>query len=115
MAELIISERKAGEVTILDMSGDVIFGEGNVALRRTIRSLLDTGKKNILLNFSGVRFVDSSGVGELVSALMAINRVDGQLKLLSLSKRIRELLAITNLLTIFDTFENEIEAVNSYK
>lgn len=115
MAELIISKRNIGDVTILDLSGDVIFGTGNVALRSAIRDALAANGKNILLNFSEVRFVDSSGVGELISGLTAVNRENGQLKLLKLPQRVRELLKITHLLTIFDAFENEDESLNSFK
>ena len=111
MAELIISERRTGKITILDLSGDIIFSVGNVTLHSAIRNALGAGRKNILLNFLGVRFIDSSGVGELVSALTAINRESGQLKLCNLQPRIRELLTITHLLTIFDTFESENEAL----
>jgi anti-sigma B factor antagonist len=114
MDELDISERQANGITILDLSGDITFSQGNVVLRKNIRLLLSEGKKNILLNFSGVKFVDSSGIGELVSALTAINREEGQLKLLNLPSRIKELLAITKLSTIFETFENERDAQDSY-
>lgn len=115
MAELIISRHNVGNVTILDLSGDVTFGAGNVSLRSAIRNALAANGKNLVLNFSDVRFVDSSGVGELVSGMTAANRENGQLKLLNLPPRIRELLAITHLLTIFDVFENEGDAVGSFK
>jgi len=115
MAELNISERQAGDVAILDMSGKVTIGEGSVALRNTIRRLLGEGKKNILLNLSGVGYVDSSGIGELVSSFTAVNKEGGQLKLLNLTQKIQDLLAITKLLTVFDTYENESEALGSYQ
>ena len=115
MAELNISERQVNNITIFDMSGDIIFGQGNVVLRSAIRRLLREGKKKILLNFSGVGFVDSSGIGELVSGFTAVNREGGQLKLLNLTQRIQHLLVITKLLTVFDTFENERDALGSYK
>ncbi|HEX8288732.1 MAG TPA: STAS domain-containing protein [Pyrinomonadaceae bacterium] len=115
MAELIISKRSEGNVTILNLNGDVTFGTGNVVLRSAIRNALAANEKYILLNFSDVRFIDSSGVGELVSGLTAVNRENGQLKLLNLPRRVRELLEITHLLTIFDAFENEVEAVKSFK
>ncbi len=115
MAELNISERQVNNITIFDMSGDIIFGQGNVVLRSAIRRLLGEGKKKILLNFSGVGFVDSSGIGELVSGFTAVNREGGQLKLLNLTQRIQHLLVITKLLTVFDTFENERDALGSYK
>lgn len=114
MAELNISERQAGDVTILDMSGKVTIGEGSVALRNTIRRLLGEGKKNILLNVGDVGYVDSSGIGELVSSFTAVNKESGTLKLLNLTQKIQDLLAITKLLTVFDTFDDEGEALASY-
>jgi anti-sigma B factor antagonist len=115
MAELNINERQAGDVTVLDMSGKITIGEGSVALRAAIRRLLEEGKKRILLNLSGVSYVDSSGIGELVSSYTAINKEGGQLKLLNLTQKIQDLLTITKLLTVFDVYENEAEALNSYK
>jgi anti-sigma B factor antagonist len=114
MAELNISERQAGDVTILDMDGKVTIGEGSVALRSTIRRLLGEKKKKILLNLSGVGYVDSSGIGELVSSFTAVNKEGGQLKLLNLTQKIQDLLAITKLLTVFDVFENEGDALASF-
>jgi anti-sigma B factor antagonist len=114
MAELNISERQAGDVTILDMDGKVTIGEGSVALRAAIRRLIGEGKKKILLNLSGVGYVDSSGIGELVSSFTTVNKEGGKLKLLNLTQKIQDLLAITKLLTVFDTFENESDALNSY-
>ena len=114
MAELNISERQAGDITILDMDGKVTIGEGSVALRNAIRRLLGEGKKKILLNLAGVGYVDSSGIGELVSSFTSVNKEGGQLKLLGLTQKIQERLAITKLLTVFDVFENEGEALGSY-
>lgn len=115
MAELNIKERQADSVTVLDMQGRITIGEGSVALRNAIRKLLEEGKKNILLNLSGVSYVDSSGIGELVSSFTSVNKEGGKLKLLNLTQKIQDLLAITKLLTVFDTFEAEQEAVDSYK
>ncbi len=115
MAELNIQERQAGEVSILDMSGKITIGEGSVALRSAIRSLLEKEHKKILLNLAGVGYIDSSGIGELVSSYTAINKEQGQLKLLNLTQKLQDLLAITKLLTVFDVYENESEALNSYK
>jgi len=115
MAELNINERQAGDVTVLDMSGKITIGEGSVALRTAIRRLLEEGRKRILLNLSGVSYVDSSGIGELVSSYTAINKEGGQLKLLNLTQKIQDLLTITKLLTVFDVYDNETEALNSYK
>ena len=115
MAELNISERQAGDVTVLDMSGKITIGEGSVALRTAVRRLLEEGKKRILLNLGGVSYIDSSGIGELVSSYTAINKEAGQLKLLNLTQKIRDLLTITKLLTVFDVYESEAEALNSFK
>jgi len=115
MAELDIKERQAGDVTILDMDGKITIGEGSVALRSAIRRLLEEGKKKILLNLAGVGYIDSSGIGELVSSYTAIGNQQGQLKLLNLTQKLQDLLAITKLLTVFDVYENESEALSSYK
>ena len=114
MAELNISERQAGDVSILDLDGKITIGEGSVALRNAIRRLLGEGKNKILLNLGGVGYIDSSGIGELVSSFTAVNKEGGQLKLLNLTQKIQDLLAITKLLTVFDVFENEGEALGSY-
>jgi len=115
MAELNIKERQAGDVTILDLDGKITIGEGSVSLRSAIRRLIDEGKKKILLNLAGVSYVDSSGIGELVSSYTTINREGGQLKLLNLTQKIQDLLAITKLLTVFDTYEEDSAALNSFK
>jgi anti-sigma B factor antagonist len=115
MAELNISERQAGDVTVLDLGGKITIGEGSVSLRSAIRRLIDEGKKKILLNLSDVGYVDSSGIGELVSSYTTIGREGGQLKLLNLTQKIQDLLAITKLLTVFDVYEDEATALNSFK
>src|SRR5919206_546088 len=115
MAELNIRERQAGDVTILDLEGKITIGEGNVALRSAVRRLVQEGKKKVLLNLSGVSYMDSSGIGELVSSYTTISREQGQLKLLGLTAKIRDLLAITKLLTVFDYYEDEPSALNSFQ
>ncbi len=114
MAELNITERQAGDITILDMNGKVTIGEGSIALRTTIRRLLGEGKKKILLNLGSVGYIDSSGIGELVSSFTAVNKEEGKLKLLNLTQKIQDLLAITKLLTVFDVYETESDALGSY-
>jgi anti-sigma B factor antagonist len=114
MAELNISERQAGDVTILDIEGRITIGEGSVALRTAIRRLLSEGKKNILLNLGGVNYIDSSGIGELVSSFTTVKKEGGSLKLLNLTQKVQDLLAITKLLTVFDVYENEEEALKSF-
>ncbi len=115
MAELNISERQVGDITILDMDGKITIGEGSVALRTAIRRLLEEGKKKILLNLAKVNYIDSSGIGELVSSYTAINKEGGQLKLLNLTQKLEDLLTITKLLTVFDVYESEDEALASFK
>ena len=110
MAELNISERQVGDVTVLDMDGKITIGEGSVALRTAIRRLLEEGKKKILLNLAKVGYIDSSGIGELVSSYTAINKEGGELKLLNLTQKLQDLLTITKLLTVFDVYESEEEA-----
>ncbi|MEA2206432.1 MAG: anti-sigma factor antagonist [Blastocatellia bacterium] len=116
MAELNMKERQAGDVTVLDMDGKITIGEGSVALRSAIRRLLEEGKKKVLLNLSGVGYIDSSGIGELVSSYTAIQvKGGGQLKLLNLTQKLQDLLTITKLLTVFDVYESEADALNGFK
>jgi anti-sigma B factor antagonist len=115
MAELNISERQAGDVTVLDLSGKITIGEGSVSLRGAIRRLIEEGKKKILLNLGKVSYVDSSGIGELVSSFTTINREGGQLKLLNLSQKIQDLMTITKLHTVFDVYDDETVGLNSFK
>ena len=115
MAELDVKERQAGDVTILDLSGDVRIGEGAISLRDSIRNLADQGKKNVLLNLAGVKYMDSTGVGELIANYTTVKRQGGQLKLLNLTDRIQNLLVITKLLTVFDAYDNEPEALKSFQ
>lgn len=114
MADITISERQAGDVTILDLDGKVTIGEGSVALRNAIRRLLGDGKNKILMNLGGVGYIDSSGIGELVSSFTAVNKEGGTLKLLNLTQKIQDLLAITKLLTVFDVYEDEASALSSF-
>ena len=115
MAELDVTERQAGDITILDMRGAVRIGEGSVALRDSVRDLVEKGKKKILLNLGGVSYIDSSGIGELIANYTTVSRQGGELKLLNLTDKIQNLLVITKLLTVFDSYDNEPEALNSFK
>src|SRR5262249_62043860 len=115
MANLVIKDRQVGEVTILDLSGKITIGEGSVQLRESVRRLLDDGKKKILLNLGDVSYVDSSGIGELVSSYTTTNNNGGQLKILNQTKKIHDLLTITKLLTVFETFDNEPPAAPTFK
>jgi anti-sigma B factor antagonist len=114
MAELNIRERQAGDVVVLDMDGRITMGEGSVALRSAVRRLLEEGKKKVLLNLAGVGYIDSSGIGELVSSYTTVSKDGGQLKLLSLTKKLQDLLTITKLLTVFDVYDNESDALSSF-
>jgi len=115
MAELDVRERHVGDVTILDLSGRVTFGEGNLVLREAIRRLMQEGHKKILLNFGMVDYVDSSGLGEVIANYTTISKEGGHLKLLNLTDRLQGLLVITKLLTVLESFESEDKAVQSFK
>jgi anti-sigma B factor antagonist len=109
-----IDERKVGDVTILDLKGKMTLGDGDELLRAKINGLIQTGAKKLVLNLGDVPYIDSAGLGEVVRTYTTVSRQGGALKLLNLTKRIQDLLAITKLLTVFDTFETENEAVKSF-
>lgn len=109
-----IATRTVGEVQILDCSGKITLGEGTMAVRNSVREALKTGSKKIILNLGDVNYIDSSGIGELVSSYTTVTNQGGQLKLLHLTKKIQELLAITKLLTVFHVFEDEQTALSSF-
>jgi len=115
MAELKIKQRQAGDVSILDLDGEVRIGDSATALRGAIRELVAGGNQKILLNLGGVRYIDSSGIGELIANYTTVGRTGGQLKLLNLTDKVQDLLVITKLLTVFDVYESEPEALSSYK
>lgn len=109
-----VETRTVNDVTIMDIHGKITIGEGSAEIRNRVRDLLQAGRKKILLNLGDVSYVDSSGIGELVSSFTTVTNQGGQLKLLSLTKKLRELLAITKLLTVFDTYDDESKAVESF-
>ena len=110
-----ISERSSGDVMIVDVSGKITLGDGgDMALKDKMRSLIQQGKNKILLNLGDVSYVDSAGLGEIVQAYGAVSKNGGALKLVNTTKRIKDLLAITKLLTVFETFDSEAEAVTSF-
>jgi anti-sigma B factor antagonist len=109
-----IDTRTVGEVQILDCSGKITLGEGTMAIRNTVREVLKNGGKKIVLNLSDVNYIDSSGIGELVSTYTTVTNNGGQLKLLNLTKKIQELLAITKLLTVFQVYDSEPAAIASF-
>jgi len=108
------SNRQVDGVTVVDMSGRITLGEGSVILRDTIRDLVGKGQKRILLNLGDVTYIDSSGIGELVSAFTAVRREGGELKLLNLTKKVHDLLQITKLYTVFDIKDDETTAIKSF-
>jgi anti-sigma B factor antagonist len=109
-----IDTRTVGDVQILDCSGKITLGEGTMAIRNTVREVLKNGGKKIVLNLSDVNYIDSSGIGELVSTYTTVTNNGGQLKLLNLTKKIQELLAITKLLTVFQVYDSEPAAIASF-
>src|ERR1051325_22126 len=109
-----IKERVVEGVSVLDLSGKIVLGEGDVQIKERIRDLLSDGQRKILLNLGDVSYIDSAGLGALISSYATAKREGGQLKLVNLTKRVQDLLAITQLITVFDTFHKEKEAVESY-
>lgn len=114
MPRMEIEERVVNSVTILDLKGKLILGEGDELLRDKVNSLVHQGRKNILLNLEGVPYIDSAGLGEVVRTYTTVSRQGGRLKLLHLTKRIQDLLSITKLLTVFETYDSEPEALKSF-
>ena len=110
-----IAERESGAVTVLDLTGRITMGEDGNLLKDKLQSLLHQGKKNILFNLEQVSYVDSAGLGAIVSAYTTVTREGGSLKLANVTKKMQDLLSITKLLTVFETFDSEDEALRSYK
>ena len=108
------STRQVDGVTIVDLSGRITLGEGSVVLRDSIKDLLGKGQKKILLNLGDVSYIDSSGIGELVSAFTSVRNQGGELKLLNLTKKVHDLLQITKLYTVFDVKDDEAAAIAAY-
>jgi anti-sigma B factor antagonist len=109
-----IDQRTTGDVTILDLKGKITLGEGDELLKDKVNSLVNQGFKKIILNLAEVPYIDSAGLGEIVRTYTTVSRQGGSLKLLNLTKRITDLLAITKLLTVFETFDAEGDAVKSF-
>jgi anti-sigma B factor antagonist len=108
------STRQVDGVTIVDLSGRITLGEGSVVLRDTVKDLLGKGQKKILLNLGDVSYIDSSGIGELVSAFTSVRNQGGELKLLHLTKKVHDLLQITKLYTVFDVKDDEAAAIGAF-
>jgi len=109
-----IQERVVGSVVVLDLSGKLVLGDGDTLLKDKIHSLVFQGRKQIVLNMGGVSYMDSSGLGALVASSLTAKNNSGQIKLVALTKRIQDLLAIAKLLTIFDSYDTEAEAISSF-
>ena len=109
-----IEERKVGDVVVLDLKGKITLGEGDELLKDKVNSLVNQGHRKIVLNLADVPYIDSAGLGEVVRTYTTVSRQGGSLKLLNLTKRITDLLSITKLLTVFETFDSENEAVRSF-
>lgn len=109
-----LTSRQVGDVTVIDAAGRVTLGEGASAFRDAIRTFAAKGDKKLLLNLADVSYIDSSGIGEMVSGFTTVTNGGGQLKLVGLSKRVKDLLQITKLYTVFEAFDDEAEAVRSF-
>ncbi|MBI3682827.1 MAG: STAS domain-containing protein [Acidobacteria bacterium] len=109
-----LTSRQVGDVTVIDAAGRITLGEGTSSLRETIRNAVGAGQRKVLLNLGEVNYIDSSGIGELVSAFTTVTNQGGQLKLLHLNKRIQDLLQITKLYTVFEVHDDEAAAVRSF-
>jgi len=109
-----LNTRQVGDVSVVDVAGRITLGEGSSALRDMLREMTAKGNKKILLNLGEVSYIDSSGIGELVSGFTTVTNGGGQLKLLGLNKRVKDLLQITKLYTVFDVHEDEASAVRSF-
>lgn len=109
-----IAERQSGDVTILDVQGKLLLGDGDEAFRETVTRAVESGRLKLAINMAEVPFIDSSGISELVRTYVTLNKRGGRMTLVSLTRRVHELLSITRLLTVFETFDSEEEAVDSY-
>jgi anti-sigma B factor antagonist len=112
---MVVKARRLDDVVILDLSGRITMGEGALILRNNIQKLLADGDRKVLLNLSDVNYIDSSGLGELVTSFTTVRNQGGELKLLNLTRRVQDLLQITKLLTVFETFNSEAEALKTLK
>jgi len=109
-----VAIRQVDGITILDLSGRITLGEGSITLRDSVRDVLAKGSKKILLNLAQITYIDSSGIGELVSAFTSVKNAGGELKLLNLTQKVHDLLQITKLYTVFDIWDNEASAIGAF-
>ena len=110
-----MNTRQIGDVTVIDAAGRITLGEGSTAFREAIKDLVAKGQKKILLNLGEISYIDSSGIGEMVSGFTSVSNAGGQLKLLNLTKRVQDLLQITKLYTVFEVFDDEAVALSSFQ
>ena len=110
-----LNTRQVGDVSVVDVAGRITLGEGSSALRDALRDMINKNQKKILLNLGEVNYIDSSGIGELVSGFTTVTNSGGQLKLLNLNKRVKDLLQITKLYTVFDVHDDEAHAVRAFQ
>lgn len=110
-----MSSRQIGDVTVIDAAGRITLGEGSTAFREAVKDLVAKGQKKILLNLAEISYIDSSGIGEMVSGFTSVSNAGGQLKLLNLTKRVQDLLQITKLYTVFEVFDDEAVALSSFQ
>jgi anti-sigma B factor antagonist len=113
--ELRVTYRDAGVITVVDIGGRITLGEGSALLRKTVRELLEDNRIKIVLNLADVNYIDSSGIGELVSAFTAVKNRGGDMKLLHLTKKVHDLLQLTKLFTVFDVYSDEHTALGSFR
>lgn len=110
-----LNTRQIGDVTVIDAAGRITLGEGSTTFREAIKDLVAKGQKKVLLNLADISYIDSSGIGEMVSGFTSVSNAGGQLKLLNLTKRVQDLLQITKLYTVFEVFDDEAVALSSYQ
>jgi anti-sigma B factor antagonist len=115
MPSLFATTREYSGITLVDLSGRISLGDGSALLRKTVRDLLEEGRTKIILNLGDVNYIDSSGLGELVSGFTAVRNRGGELKLLNITKKVHDLLQITKLFTVFDVFNDESTAMRSFQ
>ncbi len=107
--------RDVGDVRVLDLEGKITIGAGDVELRKQVEDAVNSGKTHVLLNLAGVSHIDSSGIGEMVGCFTTLTRKGGKMKLLNLTQKINDILQVTQLITVFDVYDNETEAIASFK
>ena len=109
-----MTTRQVGDVTVIDASGRITLGEGSASFREKMKELASAGNRKVLINMADITYIDSSGIGELVSGFTTVTNAGGMLKLLNLGKRVKDLLQITKLYTVFETFDDEAAAIRSF-